>query len=236
MGIFDKLVDRILSSIGFDLDFTIELRGEAFNSINESLVVGRRPQKDGIQALKEAGITHVVSCLAESERPKMLFLQDDFPTLFLPIHDGVHENISSLFPRWFDYVSQAKESHSKAKVYVHCEVGVSRSATMAIALLMKEQSLDFLEAFTQVRSKRPGVLPNIGFASQLQHYELELKTQANSQRDFSSLALYLHKICNTPIEIELLEEALQRHDYDAFQAIQNLFGGEIPRVVQGVRI
>jgi hypothetical protein len=51
----------------------------------------------------------------------------------------------------------------------------------------------------------------------------------------SSLAQYLHRICNAPVEIEVLQAALERQRYDAPTALRMIFGGEIPRVVQGVR-
>jgi len=38
-----------------------------------------------------------------------------------------------------------------------------------------------------------------------------------------------------PVEIEVLQSALERHRYDAAAALRMIFGGEIPRVVQGVR-
>jgi hypothetical protein len=125
-------------------------------------------------------------------------------------------------------------SGPKTKLFVHCEVGVSRSATLVTALLMKTEGLSFFEAVSEVRSKRNQVLPNIGFASQLQRLEHELEP-SSVNRVPSSLAQYLHQICNAPVEIDLLQSALERHDYDAPAALQTVFGGEIPRVVQGVR-
>ena len=94
--------------------------------------------------------------------------------------------------------------------------------------------MSFFDAFCRVRAKRFQVLPNIGFASQLQRLEHELQPRSVT-RVPSSLAQYLHRICNAPVEIELLQSALERHRYDAAAALRTIFGGEIPRVVQGVR-
>jgi hypothetical protein len=49
------------------------------------------------------------------------------------------------------------------------------------------------------------------------------------------LAQYLREICNAPVEIEVLQSALERHRYDAPEALRMIFGGDIPRVIQGVR-
>jgi hypothetical protein len=37
------------------------------------------------------------------------------------------------------------------------------------------------------------------------------------------------------VEIEVLQSALERHRYDAPAALRMIFGGDIPRVIQGVR-
>ena len=65
---------------------------------------------------------------------------------------------------------------------------------------------------------------------------LEHELQPSSVNDVpSSLARYLHQVCNAPVEMEVLQSALERHGYDAPAALEMIFDGEIPRVVQGVR-
>jgi predicted protein tyrosine phosphatase len=156
--------------------------------------------------------------------------------LFVPVRDGIHEDISAAFPEVFDFAASAPSVDANAKLLVHCEVGVSRSATVAIALVMKSENKSFLDAFAQVRAQRPEVLPNIGFASQLQHLEHALRPELRRTGQLSSLARYLKETCNVPVEAELLQDALERHEYDAPKAIRAIFGDDIPRVVQGVRL
>lgn len=54
---------------------------------------------------------------------------------------------------------------------IHCQAGVSRSATIAISYIMKNSTLTMLEAFKFVKSKRSIIAPNLNFMGQL--YELE---------------------------------------------------------------
>ena len=135
-----------------------------------------------------------------------------------------------------DFVATAGR---EAKVLVHCEAGVSRSATLAIAILRRRSGGRFYETYCAVRDKRPQVLPNIGFASQLQKLEIELQGARRSARGAgaspSSLARYLREVCMVPVDITTLDELLHRHDFDAVKAIRAIFGDEIPRVVQGAR-
>lgn len=53
------------------------------------------------------------------------------------------------------------------RILVHCNAGVSRSATVCIAYLMKIEALTFAQAYDLVKSKRPCIQPNAGFMIQL---------------------------------------------------------------------
>ncbi|MEL6178970.1 MAG: dual specificity protein phosphatase [Myxococcota bacterium] len=227
----------MLAIMGLDLDILPDWTEEPFNRITPTLYLGARPRPEHLEALKGAGITHVVSCLDEEERPKMDFLKQHFHLLFLAVHDGIHQDIASTFPDLFAFAIHAQESQPHAKLLIHCQAGVSRSATLVTALLMKSGQKTFFEAFSEVRSKRAEVLPNIGFASQLQHFEHALCPHASGADDTSSsLARYLHHVCKVPVDADTLQEMLDKHDQDAFQAIQAIFGDDIPRVIQGVRL
>lgn len=226
-----RFADRILRLFG--LDFDLDLGDRPFSRIDEALDLGRRPVPAEVEVLRERGITHVVSCLPRRQRFQMSFLEESFDWLFLPTHDGIDEDIAGAFPELFRFVEAAREADGDARVLVHCEVGVSRSATLVTALRMRAQRQRFFEAFTAVRERRAQVLPNIGFASQLQRFEHELLGPRPGE--LSSLTRYLCERCNAPVAPEVLQSTLERHDHDARRALEALFGGEIPRVVQGVR-
>ena len=236
MSTWDKLTDRFLGLLGLDLDMSFSLGREPFNAIADELYLGARPNRAQTSALKEAGITHVASCLPEQARDKVAFLQDEFHTLFIPMHDGIREDIASVFPVFFDFVREAPKAHAKAKILVHCEVGVSRSATFVIALLMKQQRKRFFETYCDVRARRPEILPNIGFASQLQRFEFEVHPGSDDGQRVSSLARYLKEVCMVPVDLDTLQTVLHQNDYDALASVQAIFGDEIPRVIQGVRV
>ena len=63
------------------------------------------------------------------------------------------------------------------KVFVHCKEGMSRSATIVIAFLMKSMNLRFDNALKYVQTRRPIVDPNPGFRKQLK--ELDEKLYSN---------------------------------------------------------
>ncbi len=222
-------LDRLLRLVG--LDFDLDLHSEPFDRITAQLYLGGRPRPEGVGALKAAGITDVVSCLPASERDAMAFLERDFRARFIPVHDGIHEDLSEALPAFFAALSEAG---ADGRLLVHCEVGVSRSATLAVAHVMRSTGSRFYEAFCSVRACRPQILPNIGFASQLQRFELAHHPRRGAS-ELASLTRYLHEVCNVPGEARVVQAALEAHDFDAYAAIRSIFDGEVPRVVQGVR-
>lgn len=229
--LLDRIISRVLSLLGLDFDLSLDGLDEPFHAITPTLTLGARPRPEQVEALKAHGVTHVVSCLPEGKRAAVAFLEEHFETLFLPLRDGVNEDLGAALPGFFDFVSRLGDGE---RALVHCEVGVSRSASLVIAHVMKTERLRFFEAHRRVRSRRPQVLPNIGFASQLQQLEDALFPQPRSD-GHASLTRYLHGVCCVPVEAALLQEMLERHSFDASAAIQAIFDGEIPRVVQGVR-
>ncbi|XP_017143354.1 dual specificity protein phosphatase 18 [Drosophila miranda] len=58
---------------------------------------------------------------------------------------------------------------------IHCVAGVSRSASLCLAYLIKHAGMSLREAYTHVQSIRPQVRPNSGFFQQLRRYEQQLR-------------------------------------------------------------
>jgi protein-tyrosine phosphatase len=60
--------------------------------------------------------------------------------------------------------------HPERRILIHCQAGMSRSASVAIALLARLQSISFHEALALVQQKRPMIQPNEGFIKMLENY------------------------------------------------------------------
>lgn len=89
--------------------------------------------------------------------------------LYLPAKDTSSEKINKYFNYAIENIdNELKQGH---RVLVHCFAGISRSATIVIAYLMKTKKWPFLKAYEFVKAKRPVIDPNLGFIYQLHSYD-----------------------------------------------------------------
>jgi dual specificity phosphatase 12 len=77
--------------------------------------------------------------------------------------------IIDYFDECIDFI---EEGRREGAVFVHCAAGVSRSATIVIAYVMKKHQWDYETAFDFVQKRRPIVYPNEGFIKQLKVYHI----------------------------------------------------------------
>lgn len=68
-------------------------------------------------------------------------------------------------------IIDAIKSNAGGKILVHCRAGISRSATICIAYLIKTKRIRMEEAYDYVKSKRCLISPNFNFMAQLLAFE-----------------------------------------------------------------
>ncbi|KAI9508430.1 hypothetical protein F5148DRAFT_1196545 [Russula earlei] len=107
-----------------------------------------------------------------------------------------------------EWIDRAREQGGK--VLVHCRVGVSRSATVTIAYVMKYLGISLVEAYLIVRSRRLSVLiqPNMRLLYNLCGWEVKL-AHDRAAGDTERLRTELARCVNWPYlarEVHLLNE------------------------------
>ncbi|WWC62551.1 uncharacterized protein I303_105147 [Kwoniella dejecticola CBS 10117] len=141
------------------------------------------------EGLQQRGITNILSLL----RPALQF-SPDFAVYPLEIDDSSDTDILTHLPSCVAWISSILQLREKAEndpdsddlkaendpiistlaatpklggVLVHCQAGMSRSATVVAAYLMREYDLDPVQAVVALRDKRPVVDPSETFWHQL---------------------------------------------------------------------
>jgi len=138
---------------------------EDFWILENKLMLGPEQAAYQHQSLREKGITHIIDLSNRTYEKKDNF----FRYLTIEIDDVPRANIENHFQQTNNFISSAL--NEGGGVLVHCKAGVSRSATVVIAYLLKERNYDCVEnALTFVQSKRPRVKPNCGFMKQLSNF------------------------------------------------------------------
>ncbi|XP_023024258.1 dual specificity protein phosphatase 21 [Leptinotarsa decemlineata] len=121
------------------------------------------------QTLDSFNISCIISCAPElPESP----LHDEVIYHKIEVIDSGCSRILQYFDPAADLIHQVSSLGGKTLVY--CVAGVSRSASICLAYLMKYQKLSLLEAYNYVKLRRPRIKPNCGFFKQLIEYEKQL--------------------------------------------------------------
>ncbi|GAM22524.1 hypothetical protein SAMD00019534_056990, partial [Acytostelium subglobosum LB1] len=120
--------------------------------------------------LDEYQITHVLSIMNgfKPKWPKM------YKFHVIDIYDMDDVDIKKYFEQTFEFIEEGRRDGA---VLVHCFAGMSRSASICIAYLMKKLKIDYSDAHGLMVDARPIVYPNPGFVRQLKEFEQELIVQ-----------------------------------------------------------
>ncbi|EAU82612.2 hypothetical protein CC1G_07894 [Coprinopsis cinerea okayama7 len=87
----------------------------------------------------------------------------------IDVEDDEYQDILVHLPGACAFIQRAVDR--REKVLVHCKMGISRSATVVAAYLMKSQGMDASTALRYLTQKRHQIHPNYGFIKQLEAFE-----------------------------------------------------------------
>lgn len=85
------------------------------------------------------------------------------------VNDTPLQDLISIFGIAGDFIDDAQKRNFP--IYIHCDMGISRSSTTLIAYLMKKWRKSYEEVYNFVRRRRNVIYPNFGFQAQLKLYE-----------------------------------------------------------------
>ena len=118
--------------------------------------------------ISSLNITHIISL---SDYPEKKLELSNIKTIHYEIADSLSSNMFPIFESSIKWISKCLND-DKGVILIHCEQGVSRSASVLMAYLLgsNEEFFSVIEVYQFVKSKRQVIRPNESFLKQLEEY------------------------------------------------------------------
>ena len=121
------------------------------------LYIGTSASAESLTLLRGLRIGGLVNC---TENPNEPCANRVDAYLVIPVDDQPHINIGRHFDAAAEWLASQQQRSSSL---VYCGRGVSRSAAVVLAALMKLEGMTLLDAWLRLKRARPRVRPNPGF-------------------------------------------------------------------------
>lgn len=130
-------------------------------------------------ALKRLGVRQILTIGMELPRHG----EPLFKVMHVRVDDSPNENIKKYFNSTYNFIN-------RGPTVVHCAAGISRSATIVAAYLMRRFKMTSNQAIAHIKKCRSVVNPNYGFVQQLMRLEKELATNPEFYKSGESSELH----------------------------------------------
>lgn len=163
------------------------------------------------------GFTHVVQIsglphahLADLPEPPV---HQDGRHHYVQLDDDEEATLADHLPAFFDFMAACDEKKGH-RVLVHCDAGVSRSASFVIAWLMHTYGMSLQSALERVQQSRPAIDINRGFRSQLAALESTWRHDA-APAPSVDLSWELDRLCETLPQLQdVIVNIERREEYE----------------------
>ncbi|XP_008418137.1 dual specificity protein phosphatase 1 [Poecilia reticulata] len=126
--------------------------------------------------------------------------EDSFLYKSIPVEDNHKADISSWFNEAIEFIDSVR--NNGGRVFVHCQAGISRSATICLAYLMRTNRVKLDEAFEFVKQRRSIISPNFSFMGQLLQFESQVLASSTCSSEAGSPAISKSStVFNFPVSI-----------------------------------
>eukprot|EP00063_Salmo_salar_P093212 XP_014068047.1 PREDICTED: dual specificity protein phosphatase 1-like [Salmo salar] len=142
------------------------------------------------------GITALINVSANCPN----HFEESFQYKSIPVEDNHKADISSWFNEAIEFIDSIR--NKGGRVFVHCQAGISRSATICLAYLMRTNRVKLDEAFEFVKQRRSIISPNFSFMGQLLRFESQVLATSSCSSESGSPALGKSSmVFNFPVSI-----------------------------------
>ncbi|KAJ7341049.1 hypothetical protein JRQ81_004727 [Phrynocephalus forsythii] len=149
---------------------TPDIENAELTPILPFLFLGNEHDAQDLEKMQRLNIGYIIN--VTTHLPLYHYEKGLFNYKRLPATDSNKQNLRQYFEEAFEFI---EEAHQCGKgLLIHCQAGVSRSATIVIAYLMKHTRMTMTDAYKFVKGKRPIISPNLNFMGQLLEFEEDL--------------------------------------------------------------
>jgi len=155
-----------------DMSPTKDIENHPASQVTNFLYVGNMKDASDPAVLARLGIDHVlnVTTAVPGYTPA-----DTITYKQLHAADNGYQNLRQYFGEAFEFIDLARARGGA--VLIHCQAGVSRSPTIAVAYLIKNFPMTMVDAYRFVKTRRSIISPNLNFMGQLLEFEQTLKRE-----------------------------------------------------------
>ncbi|KAI5627134.1 dual specificity protein phosphatase 10, partial [Silurus asotus] len=147
-----------------------DIENAELTSVLPFLFLGNERDAQDLDQMQRMNIGYILN--VTTHLPLYLYDLGMFKYKRLPATDSNKQNLRQYFEEAFEFI---EEAHQAGKgLLIHCQAGVSRSATIVIAYLMKHTWMTMMDAYKFVKLRRPIISPNLNFMGQLLEFEGDL--------------------------------------------------------------
>ena len=117
-------------------------------------------------------ISHVINCAENEACPvgaRNVYLPDRYVCLDSPDNQQVHL-LNAFYPQFEHAMDNFLRSPDCTCVYVHCQAGMNRSATLAAAYVVKRFGVPLSNVIENMGKQRPCIMTNPSFQRQLAEF------------------------------------------------------------------
>lgn len=173
---------------------TKDIENHPPSQVTPFLYLGNMKDASDVTMLARLGIDHVLNVTAVSPTYTM---EKSITYKQLQAADNGYQNLKQYFDEAFDFIDKARDTGGS--VLVHCQAGVSRSPTIAVAYLIKQFPMSMVEAYKFVKARRSIISPNLNFMGQLLEFEQMIKAACKQNEKMASF-LSTAEACTTSLK------------------------------------
>jgi protein-tyrosine phosphatase len=161
---------------------TKDIENHPATQVLPHLYLGNMRDASDMAVLSRLNIRFILNVTAKTPA---YTLPDGFHYKHLDAADNGQQNLRQFFEEAFDFIDEAKGAGTG--VLVHCQAGISRSPTIAVAYLMKHYPMAMGDAYKFVKTRRSIISPNLNFMGQLWEFEQGLREAGGFTKESTTM-------------------------------------------------